>query len=206
MQGKHDTREGVTMIRILSRIGAVRAMIALGVFSVAGVVPLSAQGTAANADAQEIQQVISAEQLEEQTCCLAPLAYRTTVQALPAVAVQSMQVQISSDVGTLYSGPLRNTQTTLLQRAASVQGEGSIEVAGGVDSINITHLSIEGTTATATGNVTKWLKSLVGARDGSSQPLFGRATNDFTDTLARTPDGWRITAESITPAPGEGMG
>ena len=194
------------MIRILSRIGAVRAMIALGVFSVAGVVPLSAQGTAANADAQEIQQVLFAEQLEEQTCCLAPLAYRTTVQALPAVAVQSMQVQISSDVGTLYSGPLRNTQTTLLQRAASVQGEGSIEVAGGVDSINITHLSIEGTTATATGNVTKWLKSLVGARDGSSQPLFGRATNDFTDTLARTPDGWRITAESITPAPGEGMG
>jgi hypothetical protein len=194
------------MLALLRRLGALRTAAALGVIGFTGVLPATIEGTSGSTDSQQIQQVIYAEHLEEQTCCLASPSQQSAVQPLPPQAIQQMQAHIVDTLGNLYTDNLLPDQVQLLQHAASVQGQGSIEVAGGVDSIKIRQLTVKGDTATATGEVTKWLKSLVKHGDGSSAPVFGRATNEFTYTLARTPSGWRISDESFSPAPGEGLG
>lgn len=194
------------MLRLIQKLGALRTVIALGIIGFPCLLPTMIGRTPASTDAQQIQQVIYTEQLEEQVCCLAPASQQTVVEALPAHAIQAMQARIADTLGNIYTGSLLDGQVQLLQRAASVEGQGSIEVAGGVDSVKITDLTIKDDTATATGEVTKWLRSLVRQADGSSAPVFGRATNEFTYTFVQTPDGWRISDESFSPAPGEGLG
>lgn len=167
---------------------------------------LNGHTSAAPSDQQAIQHIVRDSQVAEQKLCVLPPGFARVIQRLPPQAVRAITDHVASDLAQYYTGQLLGEQTTLLQRncAAAVTGGQSVEIGGGVESMTFTKIDIQGVTASASGQETKWLEDLIQASTGVDI-VRPRAVDNFQDKLVKTPSGWRITDEQLSMPLGQGL-
>lgn len=164
------------------------------------------QQAASTTDQQAITQLVHDSQLAEQQLCLPPGLYRTRLQVVPPGVVQQVQDNVQRTETKYYTGALLTRMVSLLQTncAGSMTGGESIQIDGGVDSITCSSITAVGDTGTASCQVVEWLKSFVHNGNGNTDVVDPKGPVNVDDTVVRTPEGWRITAESASYPPGTG--
>lgn len=159
---------------------------------------LTARG--ATPDMVAMEQMIRDSQVAEQTLDIAPIPAQTSQLSaqIPAASIALWKGQIANRLGQLYTGVRLQQMTKVMTlHANEQQGNSSIEVGGGVDSLTFEGESVTGTSATARFRVVKYLTwdNYEGRAGWVASTIRGVA--HFADALVKTPQGWRIASEDI---------
>ena len=186
----------------LSKVRVAASLLVCGAFCLTAVATLRTFTVSAESpDVAAIQGVVQASQIAEQTSDIVPVKPgpgQSSVRVSP-VLLAAWTGQIRQTVARLYTGDRLRQMTKVLEAHATVQqGSTSVEVGGGVDSIQFGSVSVHGSAAVVTIRVVKYLEWA--NRDATGNwPVSGtRSVVHFRDTLVKTPQGWRIASEAVT--------
>jgi len=156
-------------------------------------------------DRQTIREVIAGAMDAEQRVDLMPPPYEKGM-AIPNIALRAMRSHVQSECARFYTEPRLSQVTSILEiHLGEQQYAGSDrEVGGGVDSLTITGLQVQGDTAIARADVVKWLDYIHFALDGAHVIHPPHLLARYYFRLARSDFGWRISFEDFNFPPGSG--
>jgi hypothetical protein len=156
-------------------------------------------GTASLDDQELISQVVQASQLAQQRLCVPPGPPLNAPEVIPARVVNEMLGRVRDEETKYYSGHLLRAKVHLLQQNCSVSarsGDGLI-VNGGISSFGCGQVSVHGDSATVSCQAVEWQRSLVRIPTGVRVVNPSGLVN-VSDSLIKTPAGWRITVEKLS--------
>ena len=156
-------------------------------------------GTSSADDQGVIIQVVQGSQLAKQQLCVPPGAPMNAPQAVQPSVLKTMLARVRTEENKYYSGRLLVAQVYQQQQNCSVSarsGNGLI-VNGGVSSFGCGQIIVQGETGTADCQAVEWQKSLIRVPTGVrvENP---RGPVNLSDSLVKTPAGWRITREKLS--------
>lgn len=185
----------------LSRFPRPALAACVAICAIGGFFIVSAAGLLPTDDQAQIQRVVSSAIVAEHTLEAPPAGHSGPLE--PSLQ-RSMEARAVSTLRNFYTGAALGGRVSIIDAHIQADGAGNVRyLAGGMDSINFTTVSVSGSTALVIARAVVWnrVAQQQGSRLVEATP---RGPVDYTFTLVKTGNVWLISSEDFAFPPGSG--